>query len=142
MNIRRLGPADAEAIERITRESPQAEAWDPAGYLGLPAWVAEGSGGVVGFLAVRVVAEEMEVLNLAVEPESRRQGVGGALLRAALVFGESAGATRISLEVRESNEAARRFYEGQGFRVVGRRRCYYRQPEEDALLMARPHAVR
>jgi ribosomal-protein-alanine N-acetyltransferase len=59
----------------------------------------------------------------------------------ALEHGRRAGATRIFLEVRESNLGARRFYEQRGFAVTGRRLRYYRQPDEDALLMARAVAA-
>jgi ribosomal-protein-alanine N-acetyltransferase len=141
MTIRPLATADAEAIERITRLSPEAAQWPVESYEGLPAWVAESEGRVVGLLVARIAADEMEILNLAVEPESRRRGTGTTLLDFALEHGRRAGATRIFLEVRESNLGARRFYEQRGFAVTGRRLRYYRQPDEDALLMARAVAA-
>jgi ribosomal-protein-alanine acetyltransferase len=137
MTIRPLDGADAEAVERITRLSPEAADWPMGSYSGLPAWVAESEGRVVGLLVARIAADEMEILNLAVDPESRRRGAGTALVDVALEHGRRAGAARVFLEVRESNLAARRFYERRGFAVTGRRSRYYRQPEEDALLMTR-----
>lgn len=135
--IRPLRPADVDAIERITARSPEAAHWQPGSYANLPGWVAESDTSVIGFLFVRVVADEMEILNLAVEPAERERGVGGALLDAALSYGAQAGAARVFLEVRESNLRARRFYQERCFVVTDRRPRYYRSPEEDALVMAR-----
>ena len=128
-------PTDAPAVEAITGRSPEAAAWPAKGYAGLPSWVAETGGRVNGFLAARVVAEEMEILNLAVDPDDRGRGVGGALLGMAIEYGRASGSRRIFLEVRESNRAAQRFYDRHGFAVYGRRARYYTHPEEDALLM-------
>ena len=129
-------PADDAAVEAITRRSPEAASWSAKGYAGLPAWVAETGGKVNGFLAARVVADEMEILNLAVDPDERGRGVGGALLGTAIEHGRRSGSRRAFLEVRESNRRAQRFYERHGFAVCGRRSRYYTHPEEDALLMA------
>ncbi len=92
--------------------------------------VADEGGVPLGYVIAWVIAEEAEVLTLAVDPAARRRGVGRALLEAAL-----AGAHRAHLEVRADNAAARALYEGFGFAVVGRRRAYYADGE-DALLMA------
>ena len=95
--------------------------------------VAESSGTVSGFLVARVVASEWEIENVAVTPCAHRQGVGRALVRELVERARRAGATCLTLEVRESNQAARRLYEGAGFGEDGRRRGYYHHPEEDAL---------
>jgi ribosomal-protein-alanine acetyltransferase len=137
LTIRLLRAADTEAVDRITALSPEAAHWPAESYLGLPGWVAESESGVVGVLVARIAADEMEILNLAVEPDWRRGGAGSALLQAALEHGRRAGAARVFLEVRQSNQTARRFYERHGFAVAGRRVRYYRQPEEDALMMSR-----
>jgi ribosomal-protein-alanine N-acetyltransferase len=137
LTIRPLRSSDAESVERITALSPEAAHWPAQSYLGLPGWVAESEAGVVGLLVARVAADEMEILNLAVDPRWRRRGAGTALVEAALDHGLRAGAARVFLEVRETNGAARRFYQQQGFAVTGRRVRYYHQPEEDALIMAR-----
>jgi ribosomal-protein-alanine N-acetyltransferase len=141
VTIRPLQASDAGAIERITRLSPEAAHWTSQGYQGLPGWVAENDGEVVGFLFARIAADEMEILNLAVEPAAREHGVGGALLAAALAYGAKAAVTSVFLEVRESNRRARQFYERRGFAVTGRRPRYYHRPEEDALVMAHAQAV-
>ena len=135
--IRPLAAADLEAVARITHESPEAANWPPESYGGFPGWVAETEGEVVGLAVGRVAADELEILNLAVTPERRRRGIGSALLGAALDHGRRAGAGRAFLEVRESNREARRFYERHGFADAGRRRGYYRGPEEDAVVMTR-----
>lgn len=102
-------------------------------------WVAEEPGGrVVGYVFCREIAGESELLNIAVEPEARRGGLGRELLTAALTWAESRGARETFLEVRESNRGAITLYEGAGFRAVGRRPGYYQAPAEDAILYRRP----
>lgn len=138
LTIRPYRADDAEAVERVTARSPEAAQWPAVSYLGLPAWVAESEGGVIGLLAARIAADEMEIVNLAVDPASRRRGAASALLAEALAHGRRSGAVRVFLEVRESNRTAREFYERRGFGAVGRRPLYYALPQEDALVMARP----
>jgi [ribosomal protein S18]-alanine N-acetyltransferase len=137
LTIRPIDPADAAALERIMAQSPEAAEWPVESYGGYPGWVAETEGEVAGFLVAHIAADELEILNLAVEPARRRRGIGSRLLDQALVFGRQSGARRAFLEVRESNNAAREFYASRGFAAIARRRGYYRQPVEDALLMAR-----
>lgn len=90
-----------------------------------------------GYIASRINADELHVNNIGVWPESRRRGVGGALLWAALETATRRGAVEAVLEVRASNLAAQRMYERFGFRVVGDRKNYYREPVEDARVMTR-----
>ena len=90
-----------------------------------------------GYIAARINADELHVNNIGVWPESRRRGIGGALLAAALESGARRGAFEAVLEVRASNLPAQRMYERFGFRVVGDRRNYYREPVEDAKIMTR-----
>jgi len=100
--------------------------------LGTNCYVAEQSGQVVGFLAWRCTsAEEAEILNLAVGPAARRQGIATRLVE------ETAAAAGGSLwlEVRQSNVAARNLYEKLGFREVGLRPNYYQNPPEDGIVM-------
>jgi [ribosomal protein S18]-alanine N-acetyltransferase len=92
---------------------------------------------VAGYIATWIVVDELHVNNLAVRPEYRGRGLGGALLAYALEEGERRGATRAMLEVRRSNEAARRLYERYGFAATGVRRDYYSHPVEDALVLWR-----
>jgi [ribosomal protein S18]-alanine N-acetyltransferase len=90
-----------------------------------------------GYIAARINADELHVNNIGVWPESRRQGVGGALLGAALEAAARRGAVEAVLEVRASNLPAQRMYERFGFEVVGERKGYYREPVEDAKIMTR-----
>ena len=77
----------------------------------------------------------MEILNFAVAPDWRHQGVGKALLREAIDWGREIRAQNALLEVRESNLAALRFYERHEFQATGRRARYYTAPVEDALVL-------
>jgi ribosomal-protein-alanine N-acetyltransferase len=102
--------------------------------------VAEEAGAVAGYVVAWFAADEAEVANVAVAPVARGRGVGGRLLDLALTEAARRGAATVYLEVRESNGAARRLYASRGFAEVGRRRRYYRNPVEDALVLARPLA--
>lgn len=97
--------------------------------------VATMDSGLAGYAIWWCVAGEVELANLAVAPEARGRGVGGALLDAAMQGGRDAGCEWMHLEVRESNLAGRALYSSRGFSVVGRRRRYYNHPVEDALLL-------
>jgi ribosomal-protein-alanine N-acetyltransferase len=102
------------------------------------ALVAERDDDVGGYLIGRAVAEEAEILNLAVMPEERRHGLGSRLLEAGLSALAAAGAQRVWLEVRESNAAAQALYQRRGFTAAGRRARYYKNPVEDALVLRMP----
>ncbi|HKD90896.1 MAG TPA: ribosomal protein S18-alanine N-acetyltransferase [Terriglobales bacterium] len=88
-----------------------------------------------GFLVARAVAGECEIENLAIASKHRRKGHGRRLVEAAISAANERACKSIWLEVRESNRAARQFYECLGFCEAGRRKRYYRDPEEDALLL-------
>jgi ribosomal-protein-alanine N-acetyltransferase len=100
--------------------------------------VAETSRGLAGYLIGRETAGSGEVLNLAVAPEFRQRGIGGALLDGGLAAFRRRGATEVFLEVRESNHSAQSLYLARGFRPVGQRASYYRNPREDALVLRLP----
>lgn len=95
---------------------------------------------VLGYVIAWYVLDEGEIGNVAVAPDARRMGVGAALLDAALAEARRRGVRVMHLEVRESNAAARALYATRGFEEVGRRRGYYRQPAEDAILLRRVEA--
>ena len=97
--------------------------------------VCERRGLVCGYTVVIGAAAEAELANIAVAPSARQQGFGDGLLAAAIERSAGDGVASIYLEVRESNVAARRLYESHGFAAAGRRRGYYRQPDEDALVL-------
>jgi ribosomal-protein-alanine N-acetyltransferase len=91
---------------------------------------------VLGFIVARCLADEIHINNVAVRPGFRRKGFGHRLLQAVLVWGRKQGAGQAVLEVRDGNKAAQELYRACGFEVIGRRRKYYKDPLEDALLMA------
>src|ERR1051326_114753 len=92
--------------------------------------------GIAGFIVSRFGAGEMHVNNVAVRPEFRGQGIAASLLQNVMQTGRQKGARAACLEVRAGNAAAQRLYYRCGFEVAGRRRRYYRNPVEDALLMS------
>jgi ribosomal-protein-alanine N-acetyltransferase len=145
--IRAFRPSDAAALTSILRDSPEAANWTQASYRewmnspGAVAFVSEVDGRATGFIIGRQVADQAEVLNLAVAPLARRKGQGGALLKAALEEFRTRGASRVFLEVRESNVSARAFYGKHGFSQTGKRLNYYRKPDEAAIVMEMKLAV-
>ena len=94
-------------------------------------------GEAIGFCSCWLVLDEIHINNLAVLPEHRRSGVASALIEHVLKEGGARGAHRATLEVRRSNEPARKLYEKFGFTVTGVRRGYYTRPDEDALVLWR-----
>ena len=92
---------------------------------------------IVGFCSFWCVLDELHINNVAVAPTSRRAGAATALLHEVLRAGSRLGARRATLEVRRSNEHARRLYERFGFSIAGVRRDYYTDPVEDALVLWR-----
>lgn len=97
--------------------------------------VADTDRGIAGYLIGREAAGSGEILNLAVAPEFRRRGIGGELLEEGLLEFQERGAHEVFLEVRESNHSAQSLYLARGFRPVGQRASYYRNPREDALVL-------
>ena len=139
--IREMTEGDLEGILEIERQSfptpwtewmfrAQMRFGDISIHLVL---VLEGS--VSAYATALAVSDEMHLLSIAVLPEKRRLGYGGAILGAVIERGLAKGAQRIYLEVREGNEAAKRFYSGRGFRVIGKRKRYYVDTGEDAIVM-------
>jgi ribosomal-protein-alanine N-acetyltransferase len=92
---------------------------------------------VAAFCSCWVIADELHVNTIAVDPARRRQGLGRALMDAVLTEVAGEGVQCATLEVRRSNLAAQRLYERLGFAIAGRRRNYYSHPEEDALILWR-----
>lgn len=90
---------------------------------------------LLGFAIYHCSFEESELFTIAVRQDRRGLGVGTRLLRAVLSGARARGAEKMYLEVRRSNEPARRLYKSAGFQVCGERRNYYDAPKEDAVLM-------
>lgn len=141
VKIRPLRPADIDAAAQILLDSPGAAPWSRAGCAqllgqpGLVALVCELNCSILGVIVARQAADEAEILNLAVAPQSRRASRGSALLLAALKEFQQQNVTRAFLEVRDSNAAAIAFYKSHGFVPIGSRKAYYSGPQEDAVLM-------
>ena len=103
-------------------------------------WVAEaeapdGELEVVGMAVVWLILDEAHIATIAVHPDYRRQGIGERLLLTTLEVSAHRGAQHAMLEVRAGNQMARNLYQRFGFVVVGRRPHYYRDNNEDAILM-------
>ena len=125
-------PGDLAEIRAIQTASPQAAQWDVTDYLQYDLLVAVQAACVAGFLVSRTLAPgESEILNIAVAPEFRRQGVARVLVSALLAHLEGA----VFLEVRASNAIARVLYKSLGFEEVTARPEYYKEPPEAAIVM-------
>ena len=138
--FRPAAPADSAALAAIERRC-FGDPWSEAAFQEALAseWtftlVADGARGPAGYLIGRVAGGSGEILNLAVAPEFRRRGIGGALLEEGLLAFRRGRASEVFLEVRESNHSAQALYIARGFRPVGQRAAYYRNPREDALVL-------
>jgi ribosomal-protein-alanine N-acetyltransferase len=97
--------------------------------------VVRADGRLVGYLCLWEVADELHITNIAVHPQARRRGIGRQMLAEVLADARRRGLRLVALEVRPSNAEARALYDSFGFRVVGRRRGYYYDTGEDALVM-------
>ncbi len=161
VRVRPAEPADLPRLVEIAAHSATAAQWNQAEYLKLfaadqpqaptqgdpqivdpqrkaqsrTALVVEQSGTVVGFIVGRQVEDEWEIENIAVTGAARRCGLGSRLVGELLDLVRSRGGKSIFLEVRESNCAARSLYEKWAFLEVGRRKMYYQNPSEDALVL-------
>lgn len=139
MTMERVTPAMTPLAAAIHAAAfPPSEAWS-AQVIGLQVEVP-GCFGFIdengGLVLARTMADEAEIITLAVHPAARRLGLGAALMDAAMCHATAAGARAMFLEVAEHNDAARRLYLRLGFAEVGRRKRYYANGD-DALVMRR-----
>jgi ribosomal-protein-alanine N-acetyltransferase len=149
MKIRLAQESDLPQLRAMSEASGSAAKWTQQQWLAIfhtqtparPAWIAEDeiapedpmSG--IGFLVAQNGGPEWELENIAVLPAFRRQGVGLHLLSALLTQARSLLAERVLLEVRASNQPAIHLYTASGFQLLARRRGYYGNPTEDALIL-------
>ena len=140
MRLRPATAADVPAVLAIQRETPTLSQWSQRQYEDIfaagssrVAAVMEGDV-VLGFVIAREMGSEWEIENIAVTAAARRQGVATRLLQHAIEVARDRGGRVLFLEVRESNHPALRLYEKHGFTLAGRRRAYYVDPVEDALV--------
>jgi ribosomal-protein-alanine N-acetyltransferase len=130
--------ADILKIERVSFPSPwgreafEHEMRNPLSRF----WGILTDDGLVAYSCFWVAAGEIHLMNIAVDPEARKRGLGRCLMGKLLQTGVEEGVRKIWLEVRPSNEAARALYSRIGFLEVGRRRRYYTDTGEDAIIMA------
>jgi ribosomal-protein-alanine N-acetyltransferase len=136
-----MGPEDLDEVLVIERASFSMP-WSRGAFLYemqqnrvARCWVMREDGHVIGYLCLWEIADELHITNIAVHPTRRRQGVGRVLLQGVLEDARERRLRLVVLEVRPSNTEARTLYEGFGFRVIGRRRGYYYDTGEDALVM-------
>ena len=138
--IRSAALNDVPAILAIEQQAPGAAHWTREQYNKLVGsgvvLVAEEAGQLCGFVCARAVAGEWEIENVVVAAAFLRRGIANELVRELIHRAANEAVSGILLEVRESNLPARRLYEKHGFREVGHRRVYYRNPVEDAILCA------
>jgi ribosomal-protein-alanine acetyltransferase len=146
MKIRQFAKDDVYQMLGVQEKCPEAAAWLVSDYLRL----GEEPGGlilvaeletmeppkVLGFAAFHRVIDEAELRNMAVDPEHQHQGVGRALLEAGSKRLLEAGAKRVFLEVRASNKPALKLYFSMGFGMCRFRKDYYRDPQDDAFVLA------
>lgn len=140
-------PEDIPLIVKIEQESGLSS-WGITGYereisdpqsVMLGAYYKDYEEGreLVGYFSGHILADEFELLSIAIQSSFRLQGIGSMLLAAGLQVLRAKGINTCWLEVRASNLPALKFYEKFNFRTVGRRRNYYQAPVEDALLLKR-----
>ena len=96
---------------------------------------------VAGYIGSQTVMDETDMMNVAVHPEFRRKGIGQALINTLVEHLQKAGSRCLTLEVRASNAAAIALYAKLGFSEVGRRKNYYRNPREDALILRKEWVI-
>jgi ribosomal-protein-alanine N-acetyltransferase len=128
---------EAEYLKLFAPNHPQSPPQDQPAVTGHSptALVVEQSGSVVGFIVARQADSEWEIENIAVTGAARRCGLGSRLVGELLDVVRKSGGKEVFLEVRESNRAARGLYEKWEFIEVGRRKMYYENPAEDALIL-------
>jgi ribosomal-protein-alanine N-acetyltransferase len=144
VTIRSAALKDVPAILALERSTPEAAHWTSeqynklveSGVVLVAEEAVEKAGKLCGFVCAKAVAGEWEIENVAVSAELLRRGIADELVRELIHRAKNDAASAVLLEVRESNLPARRLYEKHGFRKVGRRPLYYRDPPEDAILYA------
>jgi ribosomal-protein-alanine N-acetyltransferase len=157
VNIRPATVADIPALIDLERQCATAAHWTERQYRRLfqtderlllvaetlvpiasgPEPSPDSTRGTLGFLIARHLAPEWELENIVVAPMARQKGLGKRLFEALLAAARETNSSSVFLEVRESNAAARTLYEGVGFEPTGRRKSYYTDPIEDAVLYRR-----
>ena len=131
--------AQVAALERQCFADPWSEGSIASElYNPLSLWlVAEQDGAVCGYVGSQTVLDETDMMNIAVHPDCRRQGIAAALIDELIVHLKERGSHILRLEVRQSNAPAIALYETMGFTQLGLRKNYYRNPKENALILGK-----
>ena len=136
--VKREHLKDIAALEKICFSRPWSlEAILESYSRGTVFFTAERNDKVLGYIGINCVMDEGYITNIAVFPEFRRMGVATALLERVFSLAGDRGLSFVSLEVRPGNEAALNLYKKLGFKEEGRRRDFYSDPKEDALIMTK-----
>lgn len=139
--IRRIDKKDISAVAqceaRIFADASSAGAIDALFDMGAIGVLAEKDGEICGYAYCADALGEAELLRIAVMPELRGEGLGAAILKEMHIALKENGISRVLLEVRESNLPARTLYKSFGYREDGKRRNFYSNPREDAVLMSK-----
>jgi ribosomal-protein-alanine N-acetyltransferase len=136
-DIPRLVALDADGAAEWDEAAFAGEfalAWSHVDVLELAPSQAEQAVQIVGFVVFWCVADELQILNIAVDPAHRRAGFGRSLMAHLVATARAGGQQRLVLEVRESNRTAQAFYQAHGFVTVGERRGYYKNGEAAVLM--------
>ena len=145
--IRGMTAGDTDAVLKLAAETPEAPNWDRAVYERMitaeggasrATWAHQEGQQLQGFAVAHSAAGLCELESIVVAKSARRKGIGRSLLGAVAAWALAKGAQKVELEVRASNESAIAFYLSAGFRREGLRRSYYREPDDDAVLMGKP----
>lgn len=131
-DIPQVAAIEAQAICPPWSEQSFRSALDQPGNLFL---VAETENEIAGYCGMYTAADEGEITNVAVRERYRQQGIGSRIMETVLASAVERGLTQIILEVRESNLAAEKLYEKYGFQSCGKRKNFYHDPDEDAVVM-------
>ncbi len=147
--LRAMTASDVPQIVAIERRVFGADAWPASAfqeeqhnrvayYFVLTPARDKGPGVIAGYIGLWALSDAIQIVTIAVQPESQRGGLGELLVQRAFALAEEVGAAEVTLECRESNKPARRLYRKYGFEEVGRRWRYYKDNGEDALIMTAP----
>ena len=142
MKIQRMTPQHLDGALKIenecfshpwTRENLENELNNPTSVF----YAALENDGVIGYIGMSTVIDEGYIFNVAVTESQRKKGIGSALIGEIVTYCKKNGFMFVTLEVRQSNQKAISLYSHFGFTKVGERKSYYRDPEENAILMTK-----
>ena len=140
IEVRTMEPQDVPQIAELEKVC-FSDPWSEKSIISeldnpLSCWLVAVSGEqVVGYVGSQTVLDGSDMMNIAVSPDFRRKGIAESLIEALISFLRERGSRCLILEVRASNVPAIALYEKLGFLEIGRRRNYYRNPKEDALIL-------